>query len=91
MNATERVATTARQAGLNSDVRALDVSRDLIIALRMCEKVLHRARNEVDESSLALVARMSQHLYCMSELAKQVQQQQVDKCTPEGVAFREHG
>ena len=71
---------------LDSTVRAVDATRDLIVSLRLCEKALNCARGEVDEEAYALVTKMSQHLYCVGELAKQLRQQ-VDRCAQERVAF----
>jgi hypothetical protein len=71
---------------LDSTVRAVDAARDLIVALRLCEKVLNRARGEVDEEGQAMVSKMSQHLYCAGELAKQLQRH-VDLLAQERVAF----
>ena len=71
---------------LDSTVRAVDAARDLVVALRLCDKALNSARGEVDEQAYALVTRMSQHLYCVSELAKQLQQE-VERCAAERVAF----
>ena len=82
-------ASTSPARHLGSTVRAVDAARDLIVALRLCDKALDSARGEVDEEGYAMVSRMSQHLYCMSELAKQLQQQ-VDKCAQERVAFWKH-
>jgi hypothetical protein len=69
-----------------STVRALDATRDLIIALRLCHKALNRARGEVDENAYELVTRMAQHLYCMSALATQMKEG-VDRCAQERAAF----
>ena len=87
---THRTSTSNRPSSpaqhLDSTVRALDAARDLIVAVRLCEKALSRARSEVDEKSYSLVSRMSQHLYCVAELAKQLQHK-VDQCAEERVAF----
>ncbi len=71
---------------LDSTVRVLDATRDLIVALHLCDKALNRARSEVDENGYPMVSKMSQHLFCMSELAKQLQQQ-VEECAQDRVAF----
>jgi len=71
---------------LDATVRAVDAARDLLVALRLCEKALNRMRGEVDDEGYPMVSRMSQHLYCVGELAKQLQRH-VDLCAQERVAF----
>ena len=80
----EKTASPARH--MASTVRALDATRDLIVALRLCHKALNCARGEVDENAYELVTRLSQHLYCMSALATQMKEG-VDRCAQERVAF----
>jgi hypothetical protein len=76
----------SRARHLDSTVRALEAARDLIVALRLCEKSLAGAREEVDEEAYALVSRMSQHLYCVGELARLLQAQ-VNRCAEERAEF----
>ena len=71
---------------LDSTIRAVDAARDLFVALRLCEKALNRVRGEVDDEAYPLVSKMSEHLYCVGELAKQLQRQ-IDQCAQERVAF----
>lgn len=79
-----KLASPARH--FDSTVRAVDAVRDLIVALHLCEKALNRVRSEVDDEAYPLVSKMSEHLYCVRELAKQLQRQ-VDLCAQERAAF----
>ena len=75
-----------RPQHLDATARALEASRDLLVLMRMCDKAMRRMRDEATDNAFNLASRMSQHLYCMSELAKQLQQE-VDKTAEARMAF----
>lgn len=79
-------SSARRVAHLDSTMRALAASRDLIVALRMCDKAMHRVRNEVNDQAASLASRMSEHLYCVNQLAKQLRQE-IEQCAEERMRF----
>ncbi|HEX9395416.1 MAG TPA: hypothetical protein VF943_01635 [Burkholderiales bacterium] len=60
---------------LDSTRRALEASRDILVLMCMCNKAMARIRNEVNEPASTLASKMSQHLYCVDELAKQLRRE----------------
>jgi hypothetical protein len=51
-------------------LRALDASREIVDLLKSCEKAVFQAKVNVDKDALEIVARISQSLAAVSELAE---------------------